>query len=386
MTQEFEAEEEPTNTELTKMRGKQHCLADTTGKEEYEEIVYEGKREEISSDEDWNELTLSYIEICEYGTPSKGGEGEVTGQNSTAKVRGPWPALAGGREIDEVCKGDDIGMSGTITSDEEWNELALSVLDCVTDNNDDDDISTRTSTVTNVRGQQTAWSVGKNDDILERHDDDKVGGSEDKPSMEGDPGYDIPTEDGVQREVEDIIPVMEGMIITDGINVRGAHADLTLGETVVRGEDQVDTMLLSDNTHHHNQVLPVGGSGVDDKTDRVCKYVEGVCDIHGPATEKWRGGREWGKKKNGLYGWKYARKTYFVCEKRKKNTLSVSYDNGAMGDDIPAPEPTFIYLSDSKDRLSVSQTFSGGSMGIARERFRDTSKKSGQPAPKGTAS
>ena len=112
--------------------------------------------------------------------PVRGGEGEVTGQNSTAKVRGPWPALAGGREIDEVCKGDDNGMSGTITSDEEWNELALSVLDCVTDNNDDDDISTRTSTVTNVRGQQTAWSVGKNDDILERHDDDKVGGSEDK--------------------------------------------------------------------------------------------------------------------------------------------------------------------------------------------------------------
>ena len=51
----------------------------------------------------------------------------------------------------------------------------------------------------------------------------------------------------------------------------------------------------------------------------------------------------------------------------------MSYDNGAMGDDIPAPEPTFIYLSDSKDRLSVSQTISGGSMGIARERFRDTS-------------
>ena len=64
----------------------------------------------------------------------------------------------------------------------------------------------------------------------------------------------------------------------------------------------------------------------------------------------------------------------------------MSYDNGAMGDDIPAPEPTFIYLSDSKDRQSVSQTFSGGSIGIARERFRDLSKKSGQPAPKGTAS
>ena len=48
----------------------------------------------------------------------------------------------------------------------------------------------------------------------------------------------------------------------------------------------------------------------------MCSYVEGVCDIHGPATKKWRVGRVWGKKSNGLYGWKYVRKNYYVCEKR----------------------------------------------------------------------
>ena len=72
----------------------------------------------------------------------------------------------------------------------------------------------------------------------------------------------------------------------------------------------------------------VEGSEVE-KEDAVCTYVEGVCAVHGPATKKWRGGKSWGVKKNGLYAWKYARKDCWVCEQRTDRPVG-------------GPEPTFI--------------------------------------------
>ena len=106
-------------------------------------------------------------------------------------------------------------------------------------------------------------------------------------------------------------------------------------------------------------------------------YVDGVCDIHGPATEKWRGGNVWGKKKNGLYGWKYGRNSYFVCE--RKTTVR----DGAAGDNTL--EPTFIYMGSSKNKLRLSKTFPGGKSGYTMKRFSDNLKSS-QPAAKGSNS
>ena len=88
--------------------------------------------------------------------------------------------------------------------------------------------------------------------------------------------------------------------------------------------------------------------------DVLCVYTDGVCAAHGPATKKWRGGRVWGQKKNGLFGWKYGRKTYWMCEKRRGDIPRV---------EEAIEEPTFILMSSSKDRLtpSIASTTGGKS-------------------------
>ena len=88
-----------------------------------------------------------------------------------------------------------------------------------------------------------------------------------------------------------------------------------------------------------------------DDGDVLCVYTDGVCAAHGPATKKWRGGRVWGQKKNGLFGWKYDRKTYWIFERKRGDLPGVETEKD---------EPTFILMRTSKDRLNPSNSKSTG--------------------------
>ena len=94
----------------------------------------------------------------------------------------------------------------------------------------------------------------------------------------------------------------------------------------------------------------------EDNTEGVgCVYDDkGVCSRHGQATKEWRGGRKWGRRKNGMFGWNYTRKNYWVCEKVRKTT-----------DPVEEPEPTFIYMGGSKDTMNLSRGYT------TRRRFGD---------------
>ena len=108
-------------------------------------------------------------------------------------------------------------------------------------------------------------------------------------------------------------------------------------------------------------------SMVEGAENRQCTYVEGVCTLHGPATKKWRGGRRWGEKKNGLFGWVYARKTYWVCEHKR-------------GGPVGGPKPSFIYMDTSKEAENLSyQNTTGGKGNDVMKRFRDF-EQSSKPA------
>ena len=80
-----------------------------------------------------------------------------------------------------------------------------------------------------------------------------------------------------------------------------------------------------------------------------------------------------GVKKNGLFGWKYTRKTYWICEKRSGGPVDVP-------EPVGRPEPTFIYMGVSRGVKNLSSRSTTGGKGVDRvERFRDFGVSS-QPA------
>ena len=118
--------------------------------------------------------------------------------------------------------------------------------------------------------------------------------------------------------------------------------------------DRVSVKPNLNTTHTHTNHPTMVKRGVRDSMDDgdvLCAYTDGVCATHGPATKKWRGGRVWGKKKNGLFGWKYDRKTYWICEKKRGDLPGVGTEK---------EEPTFILMGTSKSRLTPSNVNTTG--------------------------
>ena len=99
---------------------------------------------------------------------------------------------------------------------------------------------------------------------------------------------------------EDILPGQSGQVV---------------GETgTVRTEEEDDRRLL-------------------EKKGDDCTYDEdGRCPEHGQGKKKFRPKKIWAKGKNGLFGWKTGRITYYTCKE----------DNP-----IPADRPTFLMLRGS---------------------------------------
>ena len=154
-------------------------------------------------------------------------------------------------------------------------------------------------------------------------------------------------------------------------NVRGPHVDMTeTGDDQSRVEQEVTDDI---GANISSTPLSQHPSMVEGGEDEGCTYTDGVCALHGPATKKWRGGKTWGKKKNGLFGWKYAREIYWKCERRPSGPVDVT-------EPVGGPEPTFIYLGVSRGAKNLSNRTTTGGRGVERvERFRDFGMSS-QPA------
>ena len=167
--------------------------------------------------------------------------------------------------------------------------------------------------------------------------------------------------------------IEDGMGVTVGADMLSMRDDndIPAAEVEAGAVNERVSVIKNDYTtqsqsHHPSMVKRAEIEGMGDE-EVLCVFTDGVCATHGPATKKWRGGKVWGKKKNGLYGWRYDRKDYWVCEK--------------VRDDKPGgerePEPTFVFMGASKDRQNPSsKTTTGGSISSVRGRFSDFGKKS----------
>ena len=100
-----------------------------------------------------------------------------------------------------------------------------------------------------------------------------------------------------------------------------------------------------------------GGSG-------ACVHdSQGKCDVHGQAQKILRPKRVWTKGKNGLFGWRYTRTTYYECR-----TVTKAEDD--------TPRPTFVSMksgstiSKSRNNLiaSSNRCMGKGSSGLVNEK------------------
>ena len=383
--------DEEVSLSVPNTRGQQLVLV------EDDDAEWPGTREE---QDDWTEVAVSFLERSECATPSRTQncqEDQISDpveEYDMAKMRGTRLEVAelgtpdatqGGYEVN---KEEEDALCEFNISDDEWTEVAMSWMNRI------DDTLTRekerSDELANVRGPHLNIHevVGEDDsnsvegvEVKENRDEEVTIVT---PDMSDDdtPGTD--TGHQIPRVVDDITTGVDMMILTDTVcvdtdNVRGTQLDLPVDGTVDPGDVGVSRELLPLTTQQQTLHPPmVSGSrdGDHDRPNVACSYTDGVCSIHGPATKKWRGGKVWGKKSNGLYGWKFGRKTYFVCEKKP----SV---RGVVTDDEDN-EPTFILMRGSKDRLSLGKTLPGGKGGYTVKRFSDSKKMSNQPAAGGS--
>ena len=73
---------------------------------------------------------------------------------------------------------------------------------------------------------------------------------------------------------------------------------------------------------------------VDRGDHPVCVYTAGVCGTHGTAEKLFRPSRVWARGKNGTFGWKYSKVTYYSCRKvtqKPKETLKPTFIAGKRG-------------------------------------------------------
>ena len=71
----------------------------------------------------------------------------------------------------------------------------------------------------------------------------------------------------------------------------------------------------------------------------VCEYTNGICSVHGEAEQLWRPSKTWRRKKDGTFGWKYVKETYYSC---RKITRKPAVD----------PQPTFIAGGEQSEPLT----------------------------------
>ena len=348
----------------------QGVVVDKAKPEEDDIVDWPGTEEDI---EEWTVVALSFLEESGCDTPVKG---RGTVEDSTVVVGNrcsiTLPSTpAGLHQLTTVA--DVVGTRGNFTGPHETpagqqpdgpgtvqdgGVVALGMvkddLGVVNDGGATEMIDVITDEVKNLsipvvdstralHHQHTVTAAGtdSNLSILCR---DRLGQSkDDQACMEGakSVGVDAGTVDGAHG----VSVVVDGQTNTD-----------VVGDSGVVG-DRVSFKTLLNTTHTHTQHPTMVKRGVVDSMedgDVLCVYTDGVCATHGPATKKWRGGRVWGQKKNGLFGWKYDRKTYWKCEKKRVDIPEVENSTD---------DPTFILMGVSKDRLTQSRARTTGGKG-----------------------
>ena len=308
---------------------------------------------------EWTEVALSFPERSEVGTPSRVDYPTTQGTTTPLEAGTMWE------------------------DDDEWTSEALSFLE-------------RSETNTPIRGRlpssldvqystttQLKWRGQRDSSEEERCAEPQLSGDE---QVVLDTDHDVLDDDRARGEAGDDEQIRVDSLTTDvealristrtepavlRSNGRGPQADLSGTRDINPGVRQEVIDDLDSNIP--TTPLPQHPSMVEGSEDKGCSYTEGVCAVHGPATKKWRGGKTWGVKKNGLYGWKYTRRTYWICEKRPGGPVETT---GPVG----GPEPTFIYMGVSTGAKNLSNRTSTGGNGVGRvERFRDF-EMSSQPA------
>ena len=87
---------------------------------------------------------------------------------------------------------------------------------------------------------------------------------------------------------------------------------------------------------------------------------KGVFHLHGQAQKKLKPRKVWAKGKNGLFGWKYARSTYYVCGMVTKPDPGI-------------PGPTFVSMRNSSrgNENSIASSQGYNSRNVANKRLGD---------------
>ena len=326
------------------------------------------KEEDGFSDMDmleWERWTQEYVDRqAKDNEDSSGGDGgseedNVRGQQLVTRDSGP-------------DKMEMMNWPGTEIEDDEWTEEALSFMErsgCDTPSRYKAPLDLSLGMSACIEGTTTPqlkWRGPLGTTILDGSAVLELSREDPEPQDTTDE-QEEPQVKQDSTEVEAIITEVKELSITavdergeveKTLNVRGQHLhSVNSGVSQLNEDDNDSTAPL---TQHPSMVEGTESSG--------CTYVEGVCSIHGPATKKWRGGKKWGAKKNGLFGWVYDRKTYWVCEKRR---------GGLVGGPEGETKPTFIYMGGSKDAQNLSGYTTKGGKGTTTEgRFRDFVKTS----------
>ena len=369
---EFSDDEEWTGVALSFLeKSTQEVMGKEVTKTDDDDKGDKGEWPEGRDDEEWTEVALSFLEESGCDTPRRVGVtvGDTHKQSSRA-LQHPRTAVAqeelgtvvnfaeqqegtpGQDDEDTVCV-DDVGegSSGAMVDVSAEEELAKKVKEmCIT--TAQNRRAQLRQLYTTLEGEGTDGNFSDGEAILPEEVHGREQGTmgvrvmtmvdtgtvedEEEPSMKYErPVCETEIEAGVstatttpvvvgtagnftveetgQREVDQGC-MEDGMGVTMGADMLSMRDDngIPAAEVEAGAVNERVSVIKNDYTtqsqsHHPSMVKRAEIEGMGDE-EVLCVFTDGVCATHGPATKKWRGGKVWGKKKNGLYGWRYDRK------------------------------------------------------------------------------
>ena len=177
-----------------------------------------------------------------------------------------------------------------------------------------------------------------------------------------------------ERDDDDLLADLLGRAVFEAgavAKVRGQELPLAVGGKggleEGKGADLVATThptSLADNNHPADVVDDGQADRIEkeggDQPEPCVHDDKGVCHLHGQAQKKLKPRKVWAKGKNGLFGWKYARSTYYVCGMVTKPDPGI-------------PGPTFVSMRNSSrgNENSIASSQGYNSRNVANKRLGD---------------
>ena len=198
-----------------------------------------------------------------------------------------------------------------------------------------------------VRGQQLSLAVREGGDysMFREMKDDSSGEEEDVLTGQEDCVLDAGAEEGDSTDDTRLAELLSDTSMVVGIkskpvvtNGRGTLTGMAGGEELGGTESRAGTQGV--RLHPPTNITtthPPPSPAVTQKDDTglgECAYIDGVCRIHGKAEKLWKPSKIWAKKKNGVFGWKYTKLTYFSCRKIARTPMETV-------------QPTFVSMGGS---------------------------------------